>query len=64
MNIGYARVSSYDQKKDLYTQIEVLQQFANEMTFLTGFQNNGEDYITNTLDLNNYDSRNHWGGRC
>jgi predicted site-specific integrase-resolvase len=28
VNIGYARVSSYDQKKDLQTQIKVLNQFA------------------------------------
>ena len=28
INIGYARVSSYDQKKDLQTQIKVLNQFA------------------------------------
>ena len=30
MNIGYARVSSYDQKRDLHTQIRVLQQFADK----------------------------------
>ena len=30
MTIGYARVSSYDQKRDLHTQIRVLQQFADK----------------------------------
>ena len=30
VNIGYARVSSYDQKRDLHTQIRVLQQFADK----------------------------------
>jgi putative resolvase len=34
INIGYARVSSYDQKKDLQTQIKVLNQFAERQQVL------------------------------